>query len=52
MSKYKVKSREGEVYEVKKTKRATIMLCGEWECLELSFDNYIQSLANGRYSLV
>lgn len=48
----KVVDRDGTVLEVKSTKNNTIMLCGEWMCLEMSFHDYHLALSRGRFTVI
>lgn len=49
MTTYSVRDELGNTFEVHKTERNTIMLCGEWQCLEMSRDTYFTRLSSNQY---
>lgn len=45
-----VVDKEGREYEVKSVHTGNIMLCGEWECIEMDIERYALKLADGVYT--
>lgn len=48
----KVADIDGSIFDVKELKDGSIMLCGEWLCLQMTSQAFSQAIINGSFEVV